>query len=365
MARPILRLATRFTRRTRMTAWAIAFGCMVLVGALSLADGFADGIGSVADRIDTGPFVYIRGGELLSSDIDSAGFAAIPGDFVALRAHIGELEINGLSIPIVVVALVSFHGGNGTIDFPPGSHDVSLDTGLRARVEAMSQAPVESYGNLSLFGLRLTNLPIVVPPPTRSPLFTDDWAYVRADLLSAMDPIRGGSVQAIIANASLPGDSTRSLGLSRLETLGAVGFVRAGVGQVQALLRLLAAVIGVIIALLVYAAISLEVHQHVREIATLRSLGASPALVAGVYEGQAVVLSLAGALLGAALGIVVAHAVVSFAPLFGLPNLVILSLPTGAIGIAFLVAVIAAVLAGLVPSRRAAVLARTKGASPS
>src|SRR5207249_298180 len=80
------------------------------------------------------------------------------------------------------------------------------------------------------------------------------------------------------------------------------------------------------------------------EIATLRSLGASPAAVAGVYEAQAVVLALAGAILGSALGIVAAHAVVSFAPILGLPNLVILSPPTAAVLLALLISGVAAVL---------------------
>ena len=101
MSRPILRLATRLTRRTRMTAWAIAFACMVLVGTLSLADGFANGVGSVADRIGSGPFVYIRGRELLASEIDADAFSGIPGDFLALRAHVGELEINNESLPVI------------------------------------------------------------------------------------------------------------------------------------------------------------------------------------------------------------------------------------------------------------------------
>src|SRR3989442_13224156 len=110
---------------------------------------------------------------------------------------------------------------------------------------------------------------------------------------------------------------------------------------------------------------SLEVHARAREIATLRSLGASPAAVAGVYEAQAVVLALAGAILGSALGVVAAHAVVSFAPVLGLPNLVILSPPTAAVVLALLISLVAAVLAGLVPSRRAPVLLRTNGAVPS
>jgi predicted lysophospholipase L1 biosynthesis ABC-type transport system permease subunit len=362
MARPILRLATRFTRRTRMTAWAIAFACMVLVGTLSLADGLGNGLGSVADRIDAGLFVYIRGRELLASEIDANALAPIRSDFVALRAHAGQLEINRITVPVVAVALVEYTGGIGTIRFPSGNRNLSLDTGLRDRVERLSGTPLAASGNLTLFGLPPLDLAIVGPPAARSALFADDWAYVRADLLTAMDPVRGGSVQAIIANAPLDGATIQRLGLSRLDTLGAVGFVRAATAEAQASFRLLALVIGIVIALLVYAAMSLEVHQRAREIATLRSLGASPSTVAGVYEAQAILLAVAGAIVGSALGIVVANAVVSFAPLVGLPNLVVLSPPIDAIGLALLVTILAAVLAGFVPSRRAAVLVRARGA---
>jgi len=362
MPRPVLHLATRFTRRTRTTAWAIAFACMVLVGTLSLADGFANGIGSVADRIGSGPSIYIRGRELLASEIDPGLLSEIPGDFLALRAHPGDLEINNESLPIIVVAVVNYRTGNATNSFPVGARDLSLDAGLRERILEMSERPVENSGNLSLFGIRLTNLPIVPPPPTRSPLFPDTWAYVRADLLVGMDLVHGGSVQAILTNASLDASTVSRFALTRIDAVGAVGFVRGGVAQIQGTLRLLALVIGLVIALLVYAAMSLEVHARAREIATLRSLGATPGRVAAVYEAQAVLISLVGAILGTALGIVVAHAVVSFAPLFGFPNLVILAPPLEAIELTLSVALVAAVFAGLVPSRRAAVLVRSKGA---
>jgi len=365
MPRPILRLATRFTRRTRATAWAIAFACMVLVGAMSLADGLANGVGSVANRIGTGPAVYIQGNELLASAIDSAALSNVPGDFVAIRAHPAGLEINRLTLSVFVVALESYQDGVGTIAFPAGPRNVSLDVGLRAQIEAESGTPVATSGNVSLFGLHLADLPIVAPPPTRSELFPDNWAYVRPDLLIAMNATQGGPVQAILAAAPLDPAVVASLRLTRLETLGAIGFVRGSIAEVQSSLMLLALVIAVVIGLLVYAAMSLEVHARAREIATLRSLGASPAAVAGVYEAQAAVLALAGAILGSALGIVAAHAVVSFAPILGLPNLVILSPPTPAVVLAMVISEVAAVLAGLVPSRRAAVLARTKGVVPS
>jgi FtsX-like permease family protein len=363
MVRPMLRLATRFTRRTRMTAWAIAFACMVLVGALSLADGFANGIESVTGRIDTEPALYIRGPELIRSEIDPDALAAIPGRFVALRAHPANLEINGLALPIAVVALVEYQDGTGATLFPTNRDDVSLDRGLQSRIEAASGSPPASAGNLSLLGLRLTDLPIVGPPPSRLPIFPDDWAYVRADLLAAMDPLHGGSVQGILVERIDPA-MVQALGLTKLEMVGAIGFVRGGVAQVQTSLRILALVVAVVIGLLVYAAMALEVHQRGTEIRILRSLGASARSVAGVYEAQALLLALVGAILGAALGIVVAHGVVSLAPVAGLPNLVILAPPLGAVVLTLLMALGAALVAGLVPSRRAAVLVR-KGAVPS
>ena len=344
-----------------MTAWAIALACMVLVGALSLADGLANGIESVAGRLESGPALYVRGPELLRSEIDPDALAGIPGRVLAVHAHSAVLEVNGLSLPIAIVALELFQDGTGTTPFPLGRNDTSLDLGLRTRVESMSGRPTEDHGNLSAFGLRIP-VPIVAPPPDRPPPFPDDWAYVRPELLAAMDPVHGGSVQGILADAPIDPAIVRSLGLSRLETIGAIGFVRGGVAEVQTSLRILAAVVAVVIGLLVYTAMALEVHLRSREIRTLRSLGASPRSVAGVYAVQGLLLALAGAILGSALGIVVVHAVVAFAPFAGLPNLIVLAPPVGPVGLSLLLAVAAAGPAALVPSRRAARLVRSRGA---
>lgn len=349
-----------------MTAWAIAFACMVLVGTLSLADGLASGVASVTERIRSGPNVYIRGTELLRSEIDPDGVAGIPGTFVAVRAHPAELTINGRTFPIVAVALVDYRDGERTVPFPDGTANVSLDVGLRTRIETISGTPVEPVGDFSAFDLpNPIPLRVVPPPPSRSILFPDDWAYVHAELLGAMSLERGGPIQAIVSDVALDPAVVRQLGLAHLETIGAIGFVRGGVAQAQASLRMLGVLIAVVIGLLVYAAMSLEVHQRAGEIATLRRLGASPRTVGGVYELQALVLASAGATLGAALGIVAAHAIVSFAPLFGLPHLVVLHPPFVAIGLTLAIALSAALVAGLVPSRRAAVLARSREAVPS
>jgi len=332
MGRPILRLATRLNRRTRWTAWAIAFACMVLVGSLSLAEGLSGGVDSVASRFQTGPSVYVHGSDLMDSRIDPTALPMIPGDFLAVRVHAGTLEMNNVSLPVVVAALQAFQDGNASVSFPAGTPDsVAIDVGLEREIVAASGQPLDANVTLSVFGLRLASLPVSPPPMSRPGLFPDTWAWVRPEL---------------------------RLGLTPLTTIGGIGFARGSVQEARAAVDALALLVAVVIGLLVYSAMGLEVQQRRQEIRVLRSLGASSSAVAAVYEGQAVVLGLVGATLGSALGIVLAHAIVSFAPLLGMPNLITLPAPAAAVAFVYLLTLVAAVLAGLVPSTRAVRLLR-------
>src|SRR2546421_6285321 len=108
-----------------------------------------------------------------------------------------------------------------------------------------------------------------------------------------MNATQGGPVQAILATGPLDPAVVASLRLTRLETLGAIGFVRGSIAEVQSSLMLLALVIAAVIGFLLYAAMSLEGHARARGIATLRSLGAPPAPLAAGYEGQPAVPCLA------------------------------------------------------------------------
>ena len=357
--KPILRLATRFNRRTRWTAWAIAIACMVLVGSLSLVDGLSAGVDSVTGRFQAGPTVYVRGSDLMTSVIDPNVLASLPKDFQALRIHAGTLAMDNVSIPVVVAALEDHRDGNASVPFPGGpANAVAIDVGLEAQIEAASGKPLGGNVTLTLFGSTFPGLPVAAPPASRPNLFPDTWAWVRPELFGAMNPLEGGPIQAILTPAPLDAATASGLGLTPLSTVGAVGFARGSVAEARAALDALALLIAVVIGLLVYSAMGLEVHQRREEIRTLRALGASPSTVASVYEGQALLLAALGATLGSALGIVAAHAIVSFAPLAGVPNLILLSPPLGGIVLAYLVAVGAAGLAGLAPSARALRLVR-------
>ncbi len=363
MGRPVLRLATRINRRTRWTAWAIAFACMVLVGSLSLVDGLGAGVDSVTSRFATGPTVYLHGDDLLASAIDENALTAIPTDYAVLRAHTGKLAVAGVSLSTVVASLTSYHGGNATDPFPALSQQVAIDAGLAQELEAATGGPLGTTINVTLFGSTSEILSVSAPPAERPTILPDTWAWVRSELFIAMDPAVGGPAQAVLMPSPLDPALASRLGLMPLQTVGAVGFAQASIREARSVLLGLAVVLAAVIGLLVFSAMGLEVAQRREEIATLRSLGASPATVAAVYEGKAAVLAAAGATLGSALGIVIAHGIVSFAPLLGFPNLILLQPPVVPVALAFAVALVTACIAGAEPALRAGRLVH--GVSPS
>ncbi len=353
MTRPVLRLATRMSRRTRWTAGAIALACMVLVGSLSLVAGLGAGVGSVTSRFASGTTVYLHGTDLLASAIDENSVASALTDYQLLRVHTGTLSVNGLSLPIVVASLSDYQGGNASVPFPPGSRDIAIDSGLRARIESQSGSGLAANASLSLFGLPPENLSVAAAPSSRPGFLPDTWAWVRPELLIAMSPFLGGPAQAVITPSPLDAGVAAGLGLTPLQTVGAIGFTQASIAEAQSILLVLGVVLAVVIALLAYTSVGLEVHLRREEIRTLRSLGAPPATVAAVYEAKAIALATVGATLGSALGVVLAHAIVSFAPLFGFPNLILLPIPVVPVAVAYAVALAAAAIGGIVPARRA------------
>jgi hypothetical protein len=365
MGRPVLRLATRINRRTRWTAWAIAFACMVLVGSLTLVDGLSAGVDSITARFSTGPTVYLHGNDLLASAIDINSLAALPTDYAVLRVHPGTLIANDTSLPILVASLTEYHDGNATDPFPAGPQQVAIDSGLRAEILA-ARGPLGATANLTVFSLPSQTLAVAPAPSARPPLLPDTWAWVSSAFLLASSPSRGGPAQAVLTPVPLDGALAARLGLTSLPTVGAIGFTRASISDARAVLVGLAPILALIIGLLVFTTMDLEVAQRREEIRTLRSLGAPPATVVAVYEGQALLLAVLGATLGSALGIVVAHGIVSFAPLLGFPNLVVLLPPFLPVGLAYLLALVACSVAGLLPALHAMRLARgASGVRPS
>jgi hypothetical protein len=310
--------------------------------------------------------VYLHGEDLLLSVIDENVLTAIPTNYTVLRVHIGTLAVNNLTLRVVVASLTAYDGGSASVPFPAGPQDLAIDTGLRQEVEDASGRTLDASANVTLFDGTPQSLSVAAAPTSRPAFLPDTWAWVRAEFMVGLSPSEGGPAQAVLTPAPLDAGLAARLGLTPLQTVGAIGFTQASIAEARSVLLELGAVIAVIIGLLAYQSIGLEVHLRQEEIRILRSLGAPPSTVAVVYEGKAIGLALLGATLGSALGIVAAHGLVSFAPLLGFPNLIVLPLPLEPVGLAYALAIGAAAFGGAVPARRAVSLVRwAPGARPS
>jgi putative ABC transport system permease protein len=107
-------------------------------------------------------------------------------------------------------------------------------------------------------------------------------------------------------------------------------------------------------AFLILNAFNMTVLQRIREIGTLRALGSSRRRVAASVVGEALILAVAGSLLGLALGILLAEALASaMRSFFGLP-LSSLDVTAGAAVAAVAVGLLATVAGALNPALRAA-----------
>jgi hypothetical protein len=261
--------------------------------------------------------------------------------------------VNNHTFSAVVGALELRSNGSVVVPFPSTSNAIALDAGLASEVAATTGRPANGTGNLTIFGTSHPGLPLAPTPSGRPAVLPDTWAWVRPDLLIGLNPTEGGPIQALLTDVPLDAGLLARLGLTPIDPVGAVAFAHATVADANGPLLFLSVLVGIVIALLVYSTMSLELSERASELQILRSLGTPTRTVAALFGGQAIVLSVLGAALGCALSVVAAHAIIAFASLAGLPNLIILPSPFPAILVGFGVALGAGILASLPPLTRA------------
>ncbi|WP_058826107.1 ABC transporter permease [Haloferax sp. Q22] len=135
--------------------------------------------------------------------------------------------------------------------------------------------------------------------------------------------------------------------------LSALQFFVLGTGQLVRLLQLATLASGILVGVTTYSVIRLTVKERRPDIAVLRSTGATPRQIVGVYTLRAVVLATVGLALGYSIGVILVRAVLNAAIYAGLPTSLALALtPTvvGLLGLASAVLLVAGVVAGLTAS---------------
>lgn len=332
----------------------VGFAVLLLTAGFALLDGMRAGVDQLADRIEPAPVLFLAGDAPTASEIDASVLAAVPGEFLSLHVVSGTLAL-GSDTWTATIAYVERSDGSPLWSVP--AFEVLLGPSLRSRLERRTPVDVGTPLAVSSSQATVTLAVAGAYPPTRP--FPDDWAVVSREDMRALRPPLDASVSGVVVEPDNPEamEALRAAGLTEVATVAAPEFLRTGTSEVLASLVPLVATVGVLVALLVYNAMSIEVAQRVREIRLLRQIGAGPGRIGMLYLGQALVLATFGGLLGLAGGIVAAHGIVSFAPLVGLANVVAPSVSPGLAALALGVSLAAGVIGGLVPAMRTGRLA--------
>jgi len=101
----------------------------------------------------------------------------------------------------------------------------------------------------------------------------------------------------------------RSQGLNYQEMTGILNYFSGGAEEVTNDLWLIIIPASFIVAMLVYAAISMETRDRAREIAILKAMGAGNWQIGRIFMFQAFIISLLGAAVGIIMGIIISYSI--------------------------------------------------------
>lgn len=290
----------------------IALCSAYLTGTLALVAGLRAGAQVVASGLPNPPLLVYGGPDLEGSTIDPADIKGLEGPLARFRIAPASLTFGGSYVyetyavavqdPKDVTLLAQWSLTSGD--------EGALGPDLWEDVGAAGIDPSHPV---------VDGIPITATPYGEQTLFPNDWVIVSGDL---MERLHGPAAPSfLVLPAGTDADTLAAKGYTVVPAAGSLGFLRGAVEEAaRALLGLVIATSAATL-LLVSSLLALEVRYRAADLRLVASFGASRGLVAGLVLGQALYVALFGTFLGMALGIMAAHGLASFAPYFGLTNI--------------------------------------------
>jgi len=170
-----------------------------------------------------------------------------------------------------------------------------------------------------------------------------------------LNPELGDSYSFVV----IPEDNEEALkyldknGFNIMQSVSIVEFFKLGFYQVEGNLWAVVFSSAVVIIILVYNVMRIETQFRVPDIKIIKYLGASPKIVMYVFITQSLFISCVGAILGLAIGIIAANAIVSFSQLLGFTSVLVPQVTVYIIGLPIVMTLLAGLLGGFFPAYRA------------
>jgi ABC-type antimicrobial peptide transport system permease subunit len=335
-------MVIKMHKRIFATTIGIALCVMYLVGTMSMVSGLHDSTQNAADLFEKGFLIVYEGNTLSESYIDLDTINALPGEYAICSIVVANVS----GFETRVLAIEDEHNIIGGVNITlanevlPGSEFPAGDV---TKLEL-----IKDQKSLSM------NITARYKPYT-SNIFPDDWILASQNTVRSLNPELENKYSFVV----IPRENEEALnilenkGFHIMQSVSIVEFFELGFYQVEGNLWGVVISSAVIIVILVYNIMRIEIQYRIPDIKIIKYLGASPKLVIVVFLSQALFITCVGAVLGLALGIIAAHAIVSFSQLLGLTAVLVPQITIYLVGLPIAIAVLAGLIGGFIPAYKA------------
>ncbi|MEE9151248.1 MAG: FtsX-like permease family protein [Thermoplasmata archaeon] len=330
-------------KRIFATTIGIALCVMYLVGTMSMVAGLHTGTKNTADLFDKGFLVVYDGYTLSESEIESEIIDALPGRFAVCLITVAN--VSGIETRVLAIEDPDNILGGGNITLVD---EVLPGAGLEIEENVTRLNVTTDYAFLSM------NITSSYKAYT-SAIFPDNWILASKTTIRSLNPELEDGYSFVV----VPGDNEEAVsylekkGLNVMQSVSIVEFFELGFYQVEGNLWGIVISSAIIIIILVYNVMKIEIQYRMPDIKIIKYIGGSPKIVMYVFLSQALFISGVGAVLGLALGIIAANAIVSLSQLLGFTSVLVPQVTPYIIGLAIAMALFTGLGGGFFPAYKA------------
>ena len=356
--------AVRNPARTASTAAAVMIGLALITFVAVIGQGFKTSFTGAVDELFVGDYSVSAAdnGELLTNKAAQA-VAKAPGIEAVSEMRSGEAKVDGKTVLLTGVdanlsKVIDIKWASGSSSVPAqlgrdGAFVVERyaeDNSLKVGSPLTVKAPTGKSLRLHVDG-------IIDPPKGGSPFgqvsvskATFDTSFVNHDNDLTLLNVRGGPSEE---NTAALEKSLAAFPAAVVETRDE--FKKSRTGDLTQSLQILYALLGLSVIISLFGVINtlvLSVFERTRELGMLRAIGMTRRQVRRMIRHESVVTALIGAALGIAVGMFLAVITTIALSQYG----VVFAAPYGTLAVFVVVAILAGMLAAILPARRASKL---------
>jgi putative ABC transport system permease protein len=356
--------AVRNPTRTASTAAAVMIGLALITFVAVIGQGFKTSFTGAVNELFVGDYSVSAGnnGELLTNKAAQAA-AKAPGVEAVSELRSGEAKVSGTKILVTGVdanlqKVVDIRWSSGSSSIPAQlGRDGAFVTKRYAEDHSLTVGSPLTVDTPNGKSLRLHIDGIIDPPKGGSPfgdvsvstaVFDDSFANHDNDL--TLLNLRGGPSEE---NTAALEQSLTAFPAAIVETRDE--FKNARTGQITQSLQILYALLGLSVIISLFGVINtlvLSVFERTRELGMLRAIGMTRRQVRRMIRHESVVTALIGATLGIAVGMLLAVITTLALSQYG----IVFAAPYGTLIVFVGVAILAGMLAAILPAKRASKL---------